>query len=246
MNNFKLFLSACVLMGLAACITQQPGGTTPPNPVTTTTLPAPPVDVEPASHEQALAITAEGLKVGGCYAVSEQASVWTFAKGVDFSPQPPACGSSKPLAGTECNPSSQSGCMADGGAYSCSRGKKLFKCFGWVYDDMGNTQKPLEGVQLDIFWFAGCIVGACDPMGGPVFTDKYGYFEVFTSTLIDTLRIKGKPGYYGVCNGSKPMDGGGTAISALGNGAIGERKKYPAGATGGAFKQYQLKPDSCK
>ena len=89
------------------------------------------------------------------------------------------------------------------------------------------------------------MVGACDPMGGPVVTDKYGYFELTTTTLLDTLRIHSPSGYYGVCNGHKPMSGGGTSITASTSVSDGSFAT-PLNAPLPVFKQQFQKADSCQ
>lgn len=235
----KLLLLAFAVSMATACVTTPPsdggGGstTTTTLPPTTTTLP--PVSTEPASHEAPLAITTQGLKVGGGYLVSREARVWTFGD-VGFDHGAPAC-TTIPQLGSSC--AQGSACKANNGVFRCQEGKSQYKIFGWIYDDMGNTQKPLADVVVDKFWFVGCMIGDCKATGETK-TDQWGYFELFSSDVLDTLRIVGKPGYHGFCQNGKPTPGGGSNIQFIGvSQGPSEKKQF-----NGAFKQYADK--DCK
>ena len=242
-STILIFSALLLVVGATACKQDAatPPNTTPPS----TTPPAQPpvVDQEPASHEKPAKVTDENLKVGKCYKVSQDKNIWQFVSKDDmFSPKPTDLCDSSYVQSHECSDPGFGCKLPSGDFLSCKGGQTQFKCYGWVYEKTGRDYQPLEGVSLDIFWFAGCMAGSCKPMVPAVLTDKYGYFEIFTTTLLDTLRINGKEGYYGVCNQNKPMSGGGTYVTADPNAATGALDK----PFRDAFKQMKIKPESCK
>lgn len=236
----NLFCIAFLAAWMTACQTAPPvdGGST-----TTTTLPQvttttlPPVAQEPASHEQPLAITNQGLKVGGGYLASKSATVWTFSTNIGFDHNAPQCGMPLPALSSSCVMGSA--CKANNGIFRCVGGQTLFKIFGWIFQDFGNYQKPLADVVVDKFWFAGCMGGNCQGLHETK-TDEWGYFEMFSGDVLDTLRIVGKPGFHGFCRNGKPTSGGGSAIQFISaSKGPSDKKQFD-----GAFKQYDDK--DCK
>ena len=215
-----------------------------PGPTTTTTVPTPTpvVDDEPATHEKPAAMSVDGLKRGKCYNLHGDQNLQWSENGTSFG-DAPTCDSSFG-ANQACSESGKV-CKTSKGTYlTCqSKDPALFKCYGWVYenDPATHVDKPMAGVNLDIFWFAGCIAGSCKPMAGPVTTDQWGYFEIQSTALMDTLRINSPSGYYGVCNGQKPMAGGGTYITADPSPGVGHLNQ-PIGP----FRQMKILPTSCK
>lgn len=191
-------------------------------------------EAEPASHEQPMQISDEGLKMGG---IKELGDKWIVGKSSrQFSPKPPArpiC-QTEPLVGSECRrgmPVCQT--ADDMWEYSCGV-KKSYKVFGWIYEKNGlDYSKMAENVKVDILWFTQCMQGYCEPSAGPVYTDKWGYFEFITGSLLDTLRLDGLPKYYMFCNKGKPIAGGGQYITNSANKPI------------GPFKQLLNKPGVC-
>lgn len=172
-------------------------------------------ETEPSSHEQPMKISDEGLKMGGIKSLGVKYAIQSTSR--QFSPKPPArpiC-QTIPVIGSECQrgmPVCQT--ADDTTEYSCEP-KETYKIFGWIYEKNGlDYSKMAEGVKVDVFWFAGCWVGFCDSMAGPVYTDKWGYFEFTTQWLQDTLRLDGLPKYYMFCDKGKPIAGGGQYISA--------------------------------
>ncbi len=237
----KKLLIALALLSLVAC----GGAGTAPTETTTTTLPdavttttlapttttlPPVVDQEPSSHEPALAISNQGLKLGGGYLVSRSATIWSFRTEIGFDHNAPVC-TTNPSLGSSC--SMGQACKGNNGIFFCDGGKTQYKIFGWIYEDFGNTQKPLAEVVVDKFWFAGCLAGMCQGLHETK-TDKWGYFEMFSSDTLDTLRIVGRPGYHGFCQNGKPIAGGGGNIQFIGNSqGPSDKKQFSA-----AFKQY--------
>lgn len=169
---------------------------------------------EPAGHEQPMKISDEGLKMGGIKSLGVKYVIQPTSR--QFSPKPPPrpiC-QTIPVIGSECQKGMPVCQTADDQTeYSCEP-KETYKIFGWIYEKNGlDYSKMAEGVKVDVFWFAGCWVGFCDSMAGPVYTDKWGYFEFTTGTLMDTLRLDGLPKYYMFCDKGKPIAGGGQYIS---------------------------------
>lgn len=193
-------------------------------------------DSEPSSHEQPMRINDKDLKVGGIKTVGSMSTLASHDPS-NFSPAEPlapACQNTM-IMGAECSRGMPS-CSQGGKNWTCET-KTTYKVFGWVYEEIGRDYKPAEGVKADIFWFAGCIVGACDSMSGPVRTDKWGYFELLTTTLLDTVRLDGLDvGLYAFCHKGKPIAGGGSALGNLIDKPFAD-----------AFSsQKKIKPDSCK
>lgn len=124
-----------------------------------------------------------------------------------------------------------------GQCYQANATQGKYKCYGWIYEKVGTNFVPQEDVSVDIIWFAGCMMGSCNPMAQAVQTDDHGYFEIYVDALLDTLRIHSRTGYYGVCNGTQPLSGGGTFISASSNNLNRPFRD--------AFKQYRLTENSC-
>ena len=188
---------------------------------------------EPATHEKPMKLSDEGLKMGGVKLVGTQ---WvTRGMSRSFSPPPPArplC-ATQPVLGQICKQGTPV-CMLGDVDYSCEQ-KRTLKVWGWIYEKNGlDYSKMAEGVSVDIWWFAGCLAGMCSPFAGPVKTDKWGYFELTTETLLDTLRIEGLPKYHMFCKNGQPISGGGQYITSFEGKAI------------GPFKQLLVNPDSCK
>lgn len=191
-------------------------------------------DSEPASHEKPFKLSDEGLKMGGIKDMGDKHIVVSASR--QFSPKPPprpVC-SSIPVLGSICQPNMPICQNAeDTVEYSCGV-KKTYKIFGWIYEKKGlDHSKMAEGVKVDVFWFAGCLAGICEPSAGPVYSDKWGYFELTTGWLLDTLRIDGMPKYYMFCQKGKPIAGGGQYITDKAGKAI------------GPFKQLINAPDVC-
>lgn len=197
-------------------------------------------DEEPSTHEKPMRINDKDLKVGGVKEVSKK----SLYKSADYSafpsPKPnldsmAQCAASVQL-GAECS-QGQALCKKENTVFSCET-KTTYKVFGWVYEEIGRDYKAAEGVKADIFWFTGCMAGMCDVVAGPVYTDKYGYFEILTHSLLDQVRLNGLDvGLYAHCIKGKPSAGGGQ--SGLGS-YVG--KPFPD-----AFAhQKRIKPDSCK
>lgn len=223
MKKLFLVLFAITALSMSACKDDQ---TTPPTGEPPVTQP-PTGDSEPDAHEKPFYVSEDGKKWGSAKQIDEK-SFWTKSGfGHD---KMPLCTTQK--VGDQCTKSSAS-CMIDKNNYLDCRTSKTYKVWGWVYEKQGKDFKPLEGVSLDIFDFAFCMVGGCDILAGPVLTDKWGYFEIITPTLKDTLRINGKAGYYGLCHGKKPINGGGTYLT----------DKEGKATLGGV--QYKLKENSC-
>lgn len=214
----KLLILALAVSLFTACSDKEDstGVVTPP--------PPPPVE----DKEKPLFVDAEGKKWGTIKEVSST-SLWALDSWHGERPDCPAGAElNKP-----CDPQGMQGCKkADGQKLMCKT-DKAYKVYGWVYEKEGVTVKPLEGVKVDHFWFSGCMVGFCKPVAGPVETDKNGYFEYMTSDLKDQVRIVGKEGYFGLCQGTKPIQGGGTSQLGVGKPTLGG-------------VQYKLKDDSCK
>lgn len=192
---------------------------------------------EPATHEKPMKISDEGLKMGGVKLVGDLYT-WSAGEYSDlFPPKPkweeiPNC-AGNPIAGGQCSKNS-SMCKSADKVFQCHN-KKTYKVWGWIYEKNGlDYSKMAEGVKVDMFWFAGCLAGMCDPFAGPVYTDKFGYFEFLTGSLMDTLRLDGMPKYYMFCQKGAPIAGGGQYMTTFEGKAI------------GPFKQLINTPDACK
>lgn len=190
---------------------------------------------EPSSHEKPMKLSDEGLKMGGVKLIGTQ---WVISSQSRlFSPPPPvrpAC-ATEPLMGSICAQGTPI-CTFGDRDYSCEP-KKSYKVWGWIYDKRGLDHSNMaEGVSVDIYSFAFCLSDSrgCGPFAGPVKTDKWGYFELTTGTLFDTLRINGLPKYYAFCNRGAPIAGGGQYLADTEGKAI------------GPFKQMLVKEDTCK
>lgn len=196
-------------------------------------------DDEPSTHEKPMRINDKDLKVGGVKLMGEM-STWSGTDWQNMVPPRPqldsvANCSASVAQGASCVKGS-SICKIDQKVYSCST-KTTYKVFGWVYEEIGRDYKPAEGVKADIFWFSGCLVGACDPMAGPVRTDRWGYFELLTTALLDTVRLDGLDvGLYAFCRNGQPIAGGGSVISNLAGKPFSDAFAH----------QKRIKPDSCK
>lgn len=186
-----------------------------------------PADQEDPNKEKPIFTDASGKKWGSIKEMSK-VSLWKLD---GWHGERPACDPSVAL-GKSCDMTGAACKLPDGTKLICHT-DMAYKVWGWIYEKDGVNYKPLEGVSVDQFWFAGCLVGICKPSAGPVKTDKDGYFEYMTSNLLDTIRILGKEGYFGLCNGAeKPINGGGTSQLGIGKPTLGG-------------VQYKLKPESC-
>lgn len=188
-----------------------------------------PVNQEDPSKEKPIFTDASGKKWGSIKEMSK-VSLWKLD---GWHGDRPECTPDVAL-GKACDPQIVQACKKPDGTKLICQTDMAYKVWGWIYEKDGVNFKPLEGVKVDQFWFAGCLVGICVPAAGPVFTDKDGYFEYMTSNLLDTIRILGKDGYFGLCNrDNKPIAGGGTSQLGIGKPTLGG-------------VQYKLTPDSCK
>lgn len=188
-----------------------------------------PVNQDDPSKEKPIFIDASGKKWGSIKEMSK-VSLWKLD---GWHGDRPECAPDVSL-GKACDPIQTQACKKPDGTKLICQTDMAYKVWGWIYEKDGVNFKPLEGVKIDQFWFAGCLVGICVPAAGPVFTDKDGYFEYMTSNLLDTIRILGKDGYFGLCNrDNKPIAGGGTSQLGIGKPTLGG-------------VQYKLTPDSCK
>jgi len=240
MKKLLILLCACSL--LTACPSPAPTPAPTPTPVPTTTLPPTPTPAptplpEPADHHAPAAVSPDGQKMGKCVLVSQGVSLYV-PSGSDFG-KDPACPASA-SAGQSCTQSCQ---KSDGSYLQCHAGMSQFECWGWVVDeDIATHEKvPLAGVGVDLFNFAGCIVGDCSPHAGPVVTDQWGYWDFKSGDLMDTIRLHAPAGYYGICNGRTPMEGGGTYI----NGST-DPKWGMLNQPIGPFQQHKLLSSSCQ
>ena len=226
----KYFLLLAAL--LVGCSTSPSNPTNPTDPIT----PVDPVIPQPPSHhEKPMKISDEGLKMGGIKELGTKYIVNEVSR--QFSPVPPArpvC-AQIPVVGSECAQGAPVCMNAQGTVeYTCAP-KTTYKVFGWIYEKNGlDYSKMAKNVKVDIFWFAGCWVGFCNSVAGPVYTDEFGYFELTTGSLMDTVRIDGMPKYYAFCKDKKPIAGGGQYISS-----------EFVGKAIGPFKQMLVKPDTC-
>jgi hypothetical protein len=192
----KIILSALSLVILANC--ENGGRSENQEPSPTTTIPSvtttlPPVVVEPG--QQPVRITEIGLKVGQC----KQASA--DLKWMDIGPW----GGNNP-----CEPGSVPGqacaeehtqCRMGGSVYLCHNYAPK-TCYGWVYekDVVSGANKPLANVNVDLFNFALCLSGICNPLLGPVKTNEFGYFEMVGKGIPESTSVRAwTDGYYGVC-----------------------------------------------
>lgn len=181
-------------------------------------------------EEAPLHVNSEGQKIGSLKLVSDK-SIWVEDL---WHGNPGACPSTAALGGT-CDANLYQSCKLPDGKKLICQNKKLYKLFGWISERKDRKFIPLQGVKVDIFWFVGCAIGICGPMVPAVETNSNGYFEIYTPELLDTLRIVGKEGYFGLCNGTKPINGGGEAI-------INKKVGDPMGP----YVQYALQAESCK
>lgn len=195
---------------------------------------------ESETHEKPMKISDKDLKIGGIKEVGKLSTRSGGNYDEMFPPKPkleeiPNCPTGT-TNGTQCSEGAPA-CKIDRMVYSCNT-QTTWKVFGWVYEEIGRDYKPAEGVTADIFWFAGCFVGFCKPMAGPVKTDKYGYFEILTQGLMDSLRLNGLDvGLYAFCKDGKPIAGGGSYIS---------HEMVGKPFSDALANQKRLKPDSCK
>lgn len=196
-------------------------------------------DDEPSTHEKPMRINDKDLKVGGVKLMGSVSTYQSSEYSDMFSPKPKL----EDIA--QCSPSVVIGGACASGTPICKNGTKIFTCetkttykvFGWVYEEIGRDYKAAEGVKADIFWFAGCISGMCNSLSGPVKTDKWGYFELLTTALLDTVRLDGlEVGLYAFCKDGKPIAGGGSAITGLAGKPFSDAFAH----------QKRIKPDSCK
>ena len=198
------------------------------------------IATEPASHEKPMRINDKDLKVGGVKEMG-QMSTWLGTPYAQmFSPKPKlediANCAQTVQAGLQCTKGTPI-CKVDQIVFSCET-KTTYKVFGWVYEEIGRDYKPAKGVKADIFWFAGCFVGFCKPVVGPVLTDEWGYFELLTTSLNDQVRLDGTDaGLYAFCKDGKPIPGGGeSGLQALVSKPFSDAFAH----------QKRIKPDSCK
>lgn len=187
---------------------------------------------EPVEHEKAHTISDEGLKQGSIKEVGSKHQIVEVSR--MFSPPPPVrptC-TSQPVIGSTCIKGTPV-CMLGNSDYVCEE-KKAWKVYGWIYEKKGLVHTPAEGVKVDIYNFPFCMQGNCSTLGGPTYSDKWGYFEFQTGVISTTLRLQGLPKYYAHCRNGKPIDGGGQTISG-----------HTVGIATGPFKQLLVKEDSC-
>lgn len=191
---------------------------------------------EPSWHEKPVKISDEGLKMGMARTIGDQYT-WIASDYNDMVPPRPVFADIP-----SCEASVVNGGLCSRNSTMCKIGQKVFQChnnktykvFGWVYLKQGlDHSKMAEGVKVDMHWFAGCLAGMCDPFAGPVYTDKWGYFEFTTTSLMDTLRLNGMPKYYMFCQNGNPIGGGGQYMTTFADKPI------------GPFKQLLNVPDVC-
>lgn len=228
------FILATVLLFVLSCTSSDDSPTNGPSdplptPVVIDPTPIPGPDL--SYQKPYVRISPEGMKVGKCSMV-ENVSLWH--KDHDFANSPP-CPEGVKL-GNSCNPNELQGCQKSSTEKFICTTRRAWECHGWVYEKEGPKYTELKGVKLNVFFFAGCMAGMCDPQSEVVETDSNGYFILKTHTLLDTLKITSPNGYFAHCNKGQPIGGGGTNL-------------YQDGAqeplTGG-FWQYKIKPESCK
>lgn len=190
---------------------------------------------EPISHEQPLKYSDEGLKMGGVRTEGVVSKYVSTDYDNMFSPKPKLenivnCSNDVVVGGTCVN--NYSVCKKQREVFSCNTSTN-YKVWGWIYEKNGlDYSKMAENVKVDIYSFALCVGDSrgCGSFAGPVLTDKFGYFELNTSTLFDTLRIDGLPKYYMFCNKGKPIAGGGQYLAGSADKAIGPFKQLINGA----------------
>lgn len=199
------------------------------------------VDEEPATHEKPARINDKGLKVGAVKEVGKVSTWHGFEYSAMATPKPNlndiATCAAGIVAGGTCT-QEHAYCKIGTKVHEC-RTETTYKVFGWVYEEVGRDYKAVEGVKADIFWFVGGCMGngMCDPMVGPVKTDKYGYFELLTTSLLDQVRLDGtEVGLYAFCSRGKPIPGGGATIQGMAGKAFSDAFAH----------QKRIKPDSCK
>ena len=183
-----IVLSACGSLQLPGGESQDPVTTTQPP---TTTLP--PVVVEPG--QQPARITEQGLKVGQCKQASADLKWMPMPP---FSGQMEACNGA--IAGNPCSVE-HTQCKSGGEVLLCHNFAPK-TCYGWVYekDIVSGVNKPLKDVNVDLFFFPGCLVGMCNSLLGPVKTNEFGYFEMVGKGIPESTSVRAwKDGMYGVC-----------------------------------------------
>lgn len=237
----KIIIAALTLAFVLTACPSKPKEQTPPV-ITPPTTTLPPVVVvppsEPASHQKPFFTDDEGLKRGGVRLIGERYKVMAVAN--NFSPKPPPAPTceAKPVVGADCE-NGFNACDIGTIRYQCES-KKTYVVFGWVSEKDLTTGKytPKAGVKFDIFMFAGCLQGNCKPSAGPVMSDEFGYFEMETTWLQDTLRMYAPEGFYGnVCSNGKvtPPPSGGSYLPQPGSNFIGQ-----------SFKVIKITENSCK
>ncbi len=167
----------------------------------------PPVVVEPG--EPPVRITELGLKVGRC-AKPMKGLKW---RAFSWHGAAPACDANA-QAGSACAVE-YSSCSVNGHPtmkLECVNPEPM-KCHGWVYekDILTGQHKPFAGVNVDLWSMPLCMIGACDPLVGPLKTNQFGYYELSGSAIPDSTNVRAYiDGFYGVCgNDNKPSCIGG-------------------------------------
>jgi hypothetical protein len=219
MKRYLLGLTILTFVGCSTTDDNNDGGnTTTPPPVTT------------PGEETPIHVNSEGQKIGTIKLMDDK-SVWVEDA---WHGDAQACQQSAAVGGV-CDPNVVQSCKLPDGKKLACRNTKLWKIYGWVSERKDGKFVPLSDVKLDVFWMAGCLVGICNPQVPAVSTNSNGYFELYTPTLNDTLRINGKEGYFGLCKGTTPINGGGQSIY----------EKKP-GDPIGPFVQHRKSETSCK
>lgn len=145
--------------------------------------------------EKPVKVNEDGLNVGQLIEVGNKMT-WRLD---DWHGNRPDCKETD-VEGGVCDMSVQ-GCQKPNGKKMLCDQQKTYKIYGWIYHKEGLKYTPLADAEISRYWFAGSWVGFTDihVLGK---TNKFGYYEVYTSDLKDTLRVK-KEGYFSMCNKSE-------------------------------------------
>lgn len=216
-----------VMLACSSTSTPPNGGGTDPSPEPQPELP---LGYDPSYQLEYVSLDQMGLPRGQCVEVGVQ----NYWRGSMAHESMRTCTPSE-VAGAACSNVGSHCKINNLQALSC-RAETTHRCHGWLFEETKaesgpSSFKPLEGAEVFIFFFPY----NTNPASDIVLTDENGYFELYTTTLNNTLRLR-KDGYFGACNGNTVWPFAGQVVRQQGN---------PEPVIG-PFKMLKLEPDSCQ